>query len=572
LSTSELGTGTPASLSELIAQARRSLAGPGTPFEVVREEIRGTPLPVFKNRTPSLRGLLDASARFADRTYLVDGETRISYQTNLQLADALASALQGRYGVKPGDRVAIFAANRWEWIVAFWATVAAGAIPCAFNGWWTADEYAAAARLVEPVLVIGDAARLERAAHAGIVLPMLDLDTGLPGLLIEFSGATPAPSVVAEDDPALLMFTSGTTGTAKAVMIPHRAACGFYQVTMFAEAVGRVLMGGPRPAAGDLAPPSDDVILVTSPLFHVSMLYGATLAGVVKGSTIVLLPGRFDPERVLRVIEHERVTLWMALGSAAPRVSASPALARYDTSSVRYVGIGGAPVSPAVQQAIRDAFPAAAPRLGMGYTSTEAGSMIANIADPEYSAFPTSTGSVAATVEVELRDELGKRVPDGEPGEVHVRSAYLMLGYWNDPAASAAVLKEGGWLAMGDVARFRDGRLYIDSRARDMILVSAENVSPTEVEYRLEAHPDVVEAAVLAVDDALTGDAVCAVVVVAESSKADAGALAAWCRNALAHYKVPTRWHLTHEPLPRTATGKLVKTRLRDRIDRGELS
>jgi long-chain acyl-CoA synthetase len=250
----------------------------------------------------------------------------------------------------------------------------------------------------------------------------------------------------------VLIFTSGTTGRPKAVTIAHRTICGFAQVNSFNEAVASVAMGGPVPAPGEVAPPADEVVLVTAPLFHVSMLYGAVLQGVLKGSAFVLLPGRFDPEQVLRAIDRERVTMWMALGRAAPRVSAHPDLSRYDTSSLRFVGVGGAPVSPAVQQGLRDAFPTVSQSVGMAYTSTEGGSIVANISGADLVAYPTSTGRVAATVEVE-----------GELGEVHVRSPYLMLGYWNDADASAAVLKPGGWLAMGDMARMVAGLLYIDS-------------------------------------------------------------------------------------------------------------
>jgi acyl-CoA synthetase (AMP-forming)/AMP-acid ligase II len=189
---------------------------------------------------------------------------------------------------------------------------------------------------------------------------------------------------------------------------------------------------------------------------------------------------------------------------------------------------------------------------------------VASIGGPDFIAHPTSTGRTSITTQLEIRDPAGNTVPEGEMGEIHVRSPYIMLGYWSDPEASAAVLKPGGWLAMGDVGRQVDGRLYIDSRARDLILVNAENVSPTEVEYCLEAHPAVTEAAVFAVDDELTGDAVCAVVVT--RSPVNAEDLDAWCRKSLAHYKVPTQWHFAEEALPRTASGKLVKREIRDRV------
>jgi acyl-CoA synthetase (AMP-forming)/AMP-acid ligase II len=200
----------------------------------------------------------------------------------------------------------------------------------------------------------------------------------------------------------------------------------------------------------------------------------------------------------------------------------------------------------------------------MGYTSTEGGAVIARISGLEYAANPTATGRITPTTQVELRDELGRPVPAGEYGEVHLRSPYIMLGYWKDPGASAAVLKGDGWLAMGDIGRIEGGLLYLNARARDLILVSAENVSPTEVEYALEDSPEVSEAAVFAVDDDVTGDAVCAVVVPAPGASPTAEQLARWCRRRLAPYKVPTRWHFASEPLPRTASGKVIKRAVRE--------
>ncbi|CAO5177285.1 Steroid-24-oyl-CoA synthetase [Frankia sp. AiPs1] len=551
-----------------IREIRAALTGPGALFEIQLEDVRGTVLPVFRDRLRSLGDLLSASERYGERTYVVDGDVRLTFADLLRQAGALAHALRTGYGVQAGDRVALLAANRWDWLVAFWAVVTAGAVPCAMNGWWTPVEYRHAAALVEPVLLIGDRPRLDRVA-AEINLPVLSLDDDLPALLREHEGKSPTSVTVAEDDPALLLFTSGTTGRAKAVVLPHRAFVGSAQVNAFTEVVARAAMGIPVPPSVADLPPSDDVLLVTAPLFHVSMLHAATLMAISKGSRIVLLPGRFDPERVLRTIEAERVTGWSALGSAALRVATCAKVGSYDTSSVHFLGVGGAPVSPAVQELLRTAFPSASKRLGMGYSSTEAGAVIASVGGAEYLAHPTATGRPNVTFEVELRDETGAVVAEGEYGEVHVRSPYTMLGYWNDPESSAKVLRPDGWLALGDVARREDGLLFLNARARDMILVSAENVSPTEVEYALEESPDVDEAAVLAVDDEVTGDAVCAVVVPSRGAAPTVEQLTRWCRVRLAHYKVPTRWHLIDGPLPRTPTGKIVRRDLRAWVDAG---
>jgi acyl-CoA synthetase (AMP-forming)/AMP-acid ligase II len=520
-------------------------------------------MPVFKHRDRSLRQLLERSARFPERTYLVDGDLRLDFGTHLELVDALAVSLRDDFGVSPGDRVALFAANRWEWVVSFWAIGSAGAIPCAYNGFWTLDEATDASALVEPALVIGDSARLERIKSMADLPRLLDLDD-VDGIARSRRGQSPPVVEVAEDDPAVLIFTSGTTGRSKAVTTPHRSLCGSEQVSAYAEILGTAAMGQAVPQAGDQLPVRDDVVLVTSPLFHTSMLYGVILRGVVRGTKAVLLPGRFDPQRVLEAIEKERVTSWPALGNAAPRVCALASRDRYDTNSLTHVGVGGAPVSPTTQEAIVRTFPQVKSRLTIGYSSTEAVSVVASLAGRQLIEHPTTTGRTAVTVQLQVRDAEGNPVPEGDLGEVHVRSPYLMLGYWNDPEATAAVLKPNGWLAMGDLGHVRDGLLYIDTRARDMILVNAENVSPTEVEHTLEAHPQVDEAAAFAVDDPETGDAVCAVVVTDAAVSVEE--LEAWCLARLSKYKVPTRWHVVADPLPRTASGKLIKKEIKELV------
>ncbi len=551
-----------------LAAIRDALTAPGAMFEVHDEDVRGVSMPVFANRLGSLGEMLEGSTRFAGRPFIIDGDERVSFAAHLERVKALGAALREIYGVVPGDRIAIFAANRWEWVVSFWATIAIGAVPCCFNGHWSAEEWEHATGLTEPKVMIADAARIDRVADRIGALPVVNLDEGFAAL-VDGGGTTSNLPVfrAQEDDLAMLVFTSGTTGRPKAVMMTHRGWVGAVQILLFMEASGMVAMGMPVPSAGGLLPASDAVQLVTAPLFHVAMLISAVLGGMGNGSAMVLMRGRFDEERAIALVERERVSRWSLLGSVAARVAASPALARHDTSSLVSLGVGGATVSPAVQEKLRSAFPALRLNLGMGYSSTEAGSAtICNAGGQDFLDHPTSTGSPTVTTRIEIRGPNGRPLPDGEQGEVHVRSPYIMLGYWRDPGATAAALKPGGWLATGDIAKLEDGRLYINSRARDLILVNAENVSPVEVEYVLESHPAIREAAVLAVDDALTGDAVMAVVVIEQGSTADVDDLCGWCSEKLARYKVPTRWHIHDGDLPRTASGKLQKGRIRELV------
>ena len=154
-----------------IAAVKEDLVRPGGWFEVQEEDVRGNRMPVFVHRWRSLREMLDRTRRFGERTFVVQGDRRLTFQEHLDLVDALAHALQSDHGVQPGDRVAIFAANRWEWLVCFWAATTIGAVPVALNSLWTSDELAYAVKLAGPVLVFGDPARLERVEDAGSTFP-----------------------------------------------------------------------------------------------------------------------------------------------------------------------------------------------------------------------------------------------------------------------------------------------------------------------------------------------------------------------------------------------------------------
>jgi acyl-CoA synthetase (AMP-forming)/AMP-acid ligase II len=202
--------------------------------------------------------------------------------------------------------------------------------------------------------------------------------------------------------------------------------------------------------------------------------------------------------------------------------------------------------------------------MGVGYGLTEGTAFAALNVGDELAADPASVGRPVPIVDVEIRDEQGRAVPDGEEGEIHLRGPLVMLEYWEDPAATEASIKAGRWLNTGDVGRIEDGKLYIASRKRDLILRGGENVYPFEIEQRLEAHPAVAEAAVIGVDHEELGQEVKAIVVFEEGATLEPEALTAWVAAALAYYKVPSRWETRKSPLPRNATGKVLKNALRD--------
>jgi acyl-CoA synthetase (AMP-forming)/AMP-acid ligase II len=549
-------------MSDPIRQGVRArLTGPGGPFEIVLEAVLGERMPVFKNRARSLRDLLRASAAHRDREYLVHGERRIGYGQHLAHVASVAAALRDRYGVAKGDRVAILAANCAEWPIAFWATVSLGGIVAALNGWWTPDEIAYGVGDSAPRLLIGDRARLERAKGLGLAIPMLEIESDFAALQSHAPDAALPDVAIAEDDPAVILYTSGTTGRPKGALASHRGIVGFVHSTTYAGAenlLTELAAAGQSPSAAAGERPQT-IVLATSPMFHLSGLYATIVLQLAMGGKLVIRSGRFDEAELIRLMAKERVTAFAALGSMGPRIARHPELARHDLSCVENVGFGGAPVSPAVQELLRRAFPSASAAQGIGYGSSESVSAPTTIRGAEYQRHPTSAGRVIPTHEFEIRDESGKALPEGVEGEIYIRSPYLMLGYWGKPEATGAALKPGRWLATGDIGRFENGLLYINSRARDMILRNAENVYPVEIEYRLEQHPAVREATVFGVDHEEWGQEVKAVVVPEAGANPTPEELARWCAETLAAYKVPTAWEIRREPLPRNAAGKVLK-------------
>jgi acyl-CoA synthetase (AMP-forming)/AMP-acid ligase II len=535
----------------------RSLICPSGPFEVTEENVLGEPMAVFAKRPSSLLQLLtDAAVPFGERDYLVDDERLLTYGETVAAMNTLATVLRDEYGVRPGDRVGVHAANSLEWILTFWAAMTAGAVPTLMNSFWSDPELRVGIDLTTPSVVLADG---PRAAQLARVAPEVAVLEFTPALFEQITTTSREPVDVPlpeEDAIALLMFTSGTTGRPKAVAHSHRSVIGTIQCNRF----NTLLRLGAMPTS----PPPPPRALLSPPLFHLSAVYGAVLMFLGAGGAIVLRPGRFDETRTMRAIQDERVTVWLSVGSAAPRVARHPDRDRFDLTSLVSVVVGGAPLSPAIKHELCAAFPnaAAAGGLRMGYTSSEGGSIVASIGGTAFAEHPESTGPIQDGLQVAIRDDEGRDLPPGGEGLIHVRSAYTMLEYWGDPLATEEVYGPGRWLCMGDVGRIEDGLLYVNSRARDLIFVSAENVYPSEVENRLEEHPSVLESCVVGIDDPVTGQAVKAFVVLPEEVTTDAEQLATWCREGLPPYKVPTAWDLRTERLPRNPAGKILRTAL----------
>lgn len=543
---------------EITKNVQVELRGPGGQWETIQEEVLGENFLVFKNRFRTIGDMLEANtSQWADRECLVLGKKRITYLELQKRVDSTASMLQSQYKISKGDRVAILAANSPEWVISFFAITRIGGIVSALNGWWTETEISHAIELTAPSLIIGDTRRLARGGSLLEQFPVIDIDHS-PSLF-EPIGDSPTEITINEDDPALILFTSGTTGKSKGALLSHRSLIGFVDGTIHNGYEKKLIALKILDIDPSSIPSSQEVVLATSPLFHISGLPAGVLMNMTNGAKLIFRSGRFDPADVLKLIEQEQITSWTAIGDMGPRVMSHPDFAIRDTSSLSRVSSGGAHLSENMQKMIAEHFPQAAAAIGQGYGSSESCSVISSIGGQDFKDHPSSAGRACLGHEIEIRDASNNPLPEGEEGEIHVRSAYSMLRYWGNPSATAETLKTGRWLAMGDIGKLIDGRLYINSRARDMIIKSGENIYPVEIEHRLESHSDIKEAAVLGVDHAEKGQEVKAIIVLTSKGEFNPDRFSEWCRETLAEYKVPSIWELRLETLPRTASGKVIK-------------
>ncbi|MDE0161815.1 MAG: class I adenylate-forming enzyme family protein [Acidimicrobiaceae bacterium] len=551
-----------ASPAMTVAEADAALTGPGGFFEIVTDNVGGIEMGVVAGPHQSLRDLLAASAGHGGdgsaRYYLFDDGRSATFAENIGHAAAVAAALTQRYGVGPGDRVGLLGANQPGWIQAFWGTVSAGAVAVAMNGWWKGAEIRHGIDLTGPKVLVADRRRLERLdGDPGVPVIAMDPDPDaaatIDSLVGTFAGSPLPDCPTAIDDPAAILFTSGTTGRPRGAIQTQRNFLAYLNCAYMIG--GRQFLRFPGETI-DAGGPT----LACSPLFHVSGLHACAVTAVGAGAGHLWTTGRYDPEKILRLTEEHGIARWSGVTTQLWRLVEHPRLADYDTSSVVGVGGGGSLWSPELQQKCRTALPHARISVSVGYGLTESSGLATSAADDVLRAHPDSVGYPLPTVGVRITDDDGRELPDGEAGNICLSGPMVTPGYWNDPAATAETIRDG-WLRTGDYGYLRDGLLFLVSRRSDLIIRGGENIYPAEIEQRLDAHPAVAESAVLGVEHRELGQEVKAVAVVDGDRPASdlIAELEAWVAGTLADIKVPAHWELRTEPLPRNATGKILK-------------
>ena len=574
--------------------AEAELTGPGAPFEVGHAVVRGVRTKIWVRAPGSLVEILRASRGYGDRTFVTYEDERMTFGEHFEAAAAFANLLVDRFGVRPGDRVAIAMRNYPEWSVVFWATAAAGAILVPLNAWWSGDELAYGLADSGTKVLVCDAAREERLApywsdldHLSSVIVVRAAEgaakdgAGTPGRAV-FDAVMAAGSgrrddlpevVIHPDDDATIFYTSGTTGRPKGALGTHRNICTNPMSLFFSSACAALrspATGPERPSERGTGPerPSErgtgpKVLLLSVPLFHATGCHSILVSSTLAGGTLVMMQ-RWDPARALALIERERVTNFGGVPAMVMQVLDHPDFARRDTSSVRSVSYGGAPAPPDLVRRITERFPGGSPSNGYGLTETSSVTTLNQGAD--YVARPDSVGTPVPVVDLKVVDVLGGELAAGSVGELWVKGPNVVRGYWHKPAATAATFTDG-WLHTGDMARIDDeGFVYIVDRVKDMLIRGGENIYCVEIEAVLHEHPAVADAAVIGIPHEVLGEEVGAVVQVRDDFDVDEATLCEHVAARLAAFKVPERVWMVHQPLPRNPAGKILKRKLREEL------
>jgi fatty-acyl-CoA synthase len=501
-------------------------------------------------------------ARFAVREALVVRHQgyRATYRELWEQVDLAARAFMA-HGVRKGDRVGIWAPNRYEWVVTQFATARIGAILVTINPAYKAAEVEYALRKAGVSLLV-----MARGFRQADYVAMLDEVRGscpelraaivleddwdeflAAGGRVEDAELAAREATLRFDDPINIQYTSGTTGFPKGALLSHH----------------NILNNG-RFCAVQLRYTEEDRVCVPVPLYHCFGMVIGNLACVTTGACVVVPAEAFDPRATLEAVDAERCTSLYGVPTMFIAALDEPRFGDFDLTSLRTGVMAGAPCPVEVMKKVRSAMHMPQVTIACGMTETSPVSTQTALDDPVEKRVST-VGRVHPHVEMKIVDpETGNTVPPGTPGGQCTRGYSVMLGYWDDPEATARAVDDEGWMHTGDLATMdADGYVKIVGRIKDLIIRGGENIYPREVEEFLIGLPQVSEAYVIGVPSERYGEELMAWVKPANGSRPTCEELAAACRGRIATYKIPRHWKLL-DSFPMTVTGKIQKFRLRE--------
>ena len=532
------------------------VTGPGGRIAIGSDELGR---PIVTNFPATLPAFFRAFCELnAANEAIVAGEERLTFAELDRISDRLAHGLVAR-GIRKGDRVAIAMRNCPSWVIAHMGIVKAGAIATLLNGWWEAQEMEHAVVLTDPKLIIADPPRAKRIMERCAGRDVASIPVELPveqalGDLLEANGENALPELSPED-PATILFTSGSTGGAKGAMSTHRAVT----TGVYTFATGLITLLGLLTEEAR-APSAPTRTLINVPLFHVTGEVPVMLNSFVIGRCMVMM-AKWDAGEALRLIEKERITYFVGVPTMSLELMLHPDRHKYDLSSMTDIAAGGAPRPVSHVSRLQEEFPTAQPAIGYGLTETNA--VGCQNFWSNYAAKPGSTGRPAKPfVDVAIFGAGDQHLATGEVGEIGIRSAANIQGYWGMPEVTAALFTSDGYVRTEDVGYLdEDGYLFIVDRKKDIIIRGGENISAAEVEAACYACPDVAEASVFGAPDDRLGEV--PVAVIYSKDGLDETHLRQFLEGRIARFKVPERFIFSAEPLPRLGTGKIDRRSLK---------
>jgi acyl-CoA synthetase (AMP-forming)/AMP-acid ligase II len=521
----------------------------GQMFALKTVTRRGVDMPAFVNAPPSLAHYF---AHFCNQNkealFLVDGDQRLTFGEVYTAAGKVAHGLATRHGVKKGDRVGIAARNSAQWAIAYMGTIMAGGCATLLNGWWTGEELAYGIDLCECSLVLADApraARLDGIEHGASIVVFDHDEAGLAPITGDGDTAMRMLGELGPDDLATILYTSGSTGNPKGAFSDH---LGVVSGTM------NYICQTERGEAPTVQPSA----LVSVPLFHVTGEIPVFLQSIAIGRKLVLMP-KWDAGEALRLLDEEKVTYFVGVPLMSYEMATHPDRDQFDLSQCKSFAAGGAPRPVEHVNKIKESFPNGFPLLGYGLTETNA--IGAGNLNENYLAKPGSTGMASRPlVDMAILDDAGKALPQGEVGEISIRSTANFLGYWKDEEATKAAYTDDAYFRTGDLGYLDpEGYLYIVDRKKDIIIRGGENIACIEVEDAIYAHPAVAECSVFGLPDERMGEVPAAVYLTQPGESLSPDDLKSYLAEHIAHFKIPEKLWQAEEQLPRLGTQKVDK-------------
>ncbi len=554
-----------------LQQAADHMTSTDPRFTLGRQTIWGSNYAILKNAPENLRAMLKhhrpAHGHGLD-DYLVYGDERWTYDEFCRDANRLSDVLSRQMGIKAGDKVALAMRNYPELLIVLMATINIGAVIVFLNGWWTTEELDYALEDSGAKLVFADGERLARLQPLvgsrelrliGVRDGESQTDRGFTELM-QTAESDAWPSIpIRPDDDFAVMYSSGTTGHPKGVVLTHRGAVSAIYSWWMTQLLIPMMVD---PEISAQKPSRPQAALIVTPLFHVTATHSMFLLSIPTGAKLVLMY-KWETEEAIRLIRQEQITRFMGVPTQSADLMEATQRLKIDLPSLEFVGSGGAKRPPNQVAELQDCFPNAAIASGWGMTETNAIGI--GILGPDYVARPAAAGRLYPPLqELKIVDDDGVQLPNGEIGEIAVKSAANMRCYLNQPEATAEVL-QNGWLRTGDLARVDDeGYVTIVDRKKNIIIRGGENIACLDVEGALHRHPAVQEAGVFAVPDARLGEVVGAGIQIRAGHSTNAAELSQFLANHIAAFKIPDHYWFQSQDLPRGATDKTDRRALRN--------